>query len=86
MSLVDEVAGGLDGLPQLRALMASGRKPGMRGAPHVARLQTCRDRQKTRNLVRDRISEHRSDAGGPCQGRMRLSFSDGPWTLCLRTA
>lgn len=29
MSLVDEVAGGLDGLAQLRALMASGRKPGI---------------------------------------------------------
>ena len=29
MSLVDEVAGGLDGLSQLRALMASGRKPGI---------------------------------------------------------
>src|SRR5712664_2054946 len=29
MSLVDEVAAGLDGLSQLRALMASGRKPGI---------------------------------------------------------
>jgi hypothetical protein len=29
MSLVDEVAGSLDGLSQLRALMASGRKPGI---------------------------------------------------------
>jgi uncharacterized protein (TIGR00369 family) len=29
MSLLDEVAGGLDGLSQLRALMASGRKPGI---------------------------------------------------------
>jgi len=29
VSLVDEVAGGLDGLSQLRALMASGRKPGI---------------------------------------------------------
>ena len=29
MSLVDEVAGGLDGLSQLRALIASGRKPGI---------------------------------------------------------
>lgn len=29
MSLVDEVGGGLDGLSQLRALMASGRKPGI---------------------------------------------------------
>src|SRR6202140_5681209 len=29
MSLVDEVAGRLDGLSQLRALMASGRKPGI---------------------------------------------------------
>src|ERR1700726_504031 len=29
MSLADEVAGGLDGLSQLRALMASGRKPGI---------------------------------------------------------
>ena len=29
MSLVDEVAVGLDGLSQLRALMASGRKPGI---------------------------------------------------------
>jgi acyl-coenzyme A thioesterase PaaI-like protein len=29
MSLVDEVGGGLDGLAQLRALMASGRKPGI---------------------------------------------------------
>jgi uncharacterized protein (TIGR00369 family) len=32
MSLVDEVAGGLDGLSQLRALMASGRKPGILAA------------------------------------------------------
>jgi uncharacterized protein (TIGR00369 family) len=29
MSLVDEVGGSLDGLSQLRALMASGRKPGI---------------------------------------------------------
>jgi len=29
MSLVDEVGGGLDGLSQLRALIASGRKPGI---------------------------------------------------------
>jgi len=29
MSLVDEVAGGVDGLSQLRALMSSGRKPGI---------------------------------------------------------
>jgi uncharacterized protein (TIGR00369 family) len=29
MSLVDEVAAGLDGLAQLRALIASGRKPGI---------------------------------------------------------
>jgi len=29
MSLIDEVGGGLDGLSQLRALMASGRKPGI---------------------------------------------------------
>jgi uncharacterized protein (TIGR00369 family) len=29
MSLVDEVGGGLDGLSQLHALMASGRKPGI---------------------------------------------------------
>jgi uncharacterized protein (TIGR00369 family) len=29
MKLVDEVAGGLDGLAQLRALIASGRKPGI---------------------------------------------------------
>ena len=29
MRLVDEVGGGLDGLSQLRALMASGRKPGI---------------------------------------------------------
>jgi uncharacterized protein (TIGR00369 family) len=29
MSLLDEVAGGLDGLSQARALMASGRKPGI---------------------------------------------------------
>jgi uncharacterized protein (TIGR00369 family) len=29
MSLVDEVGGGLDGLLQLRALIASGRKPGI---------------------------------------------------------
>jgi len=29
MSLVNEVAAGLDGLAQLRALMASGRKPGI---------------------------------------------------------
>src|SRR6202166_783330 len=29
MSLVDEVGSGLDGLSQLRALMASGRKPGI---------------------------------------------------------
>jgi hypothetical protein len=29
MSLVDKVGGGLDGLSQLRALMASGRKPGI---------------------------------------------------------
>ena len=29
MSLADEVAGGLDGLSQLRMLMASGRKPGI---------------------------------------------------------
>jgi uncharacterized protein (TIGR00369 family) len=29
MSLLDEVGGGLDGLGQLRALMASGRKPGI---------------------------------------------------------
>src|ERR1700689_195586 len=29
MSLADEVGGGLDGLSQLRALMASGRKPGI---------------------------------------------------------
>jgi uncharacterized protein (TIGR00369 family) len=29
MSLVDEVGGGLDGLSQLRTLMASGRKPGI---------------------------------------------------------
>jgi uncharacterized protein (TIGR00369 family) len=29
MSLVDEVGGGLDGLSQLRALMASGHKPGI---------------------------------------------------------
>ena len=29
MSLVDEIAGGLDGLAQLRALIASGRKPGI---------------------------------------------------------
>src|ERR1700683_5044284 len=29
MSLVDEGGGGLDGLSQLRALMASGRKPGI---------------------------------------------------------
>jgi uncharacterized protein (TIGR00369 family) len=29
MSLVDDIAGGLDGLAQLRALMASGRKPGI---------------------------------------------------------
>jgi uncharacterized protein (TIGR00369 family) len=29
MSLVNEVGGGLDGLSQLRALMASGRKPGI---------------------------------------------------------
>lgn len=29
MSLVEEVAGGLDGLGQLKALMASGRKPGI---------------------------------------------------------
>jgi len=29
MSLVDEVGGGLDGLSQLRALMASGRRPGI---------------------------------------------------------
>jgi uncharacterized protein (TIGR00369 family) len=32
MSLVDEVGGGLDGLSQLRALMASGRKPGILAA------------------------------------------------------
>jgi len=32
MRLVDEVAGGLDGLSQLRALMASGRKPGILAA------------------------------------------------------
>ena len=32
MSLVDEVAGGLDGLSQLRALMASGRRPGILAA------------------------------------------------------
>ena len=29
MSLVNEIGGGLDGLSQLRALMASGRKPGI---------------------------------------------------------
>ncbi len=29
MSLVDDIAGGLDGLAQLRALIASGRKPGI---------------------------------------------------------
>ena len=29
MSLVNEIAGGLDGLGQLRALIASGRKPGI---------------------------------------------------------
>jgi uncharacterized protein (TIGR00369 family) len=29
VSLVDEVAGGLDGLAQLRALISSGRKPGI---------------------------------------------------------
>ena len=29
MSLVDEVAGGVDGLSQLHALMSSGRKPGI---------------------------------------------------------
>ena len=29
MSLMDEVGGGLDGLSQLRVLMASGRKPGI---------------------------------------------------------
>jgi uncharacterized protein (TIGR00369 family) len=29
MSLMDEIAGGLDGLSQLRALMASGLKPGI---------------------------------------------------------
>ena len=29
MSLVDEVGGGLDGFSQLRARMASGRKPGI---------------------------------------------------------
>lgn len=29
MSLIDEVAAGLDGLSQLRALIASGRKPGI---------------------------------------------------------
>ena len=29
MSLVDEAGGGLDGLSQLRALIASGRKPGI---------------------------------------------------------
>lgn len=29
MSIVNEVGGGLDGLSQLRALMASGRKPGI---------------------------------------------------------
>jgi hypothetical protein len=29
MSLVNEVGGGLDGLSQLRALIASGRKPGI---------------------------------------------------------
>jgi hypothetical protein len=29
MNLMDEVAGGLDGLSQLRTLMASGRKPGI---------------------------------------------------------
>jgi acyl-coenzyme A thioesterase PaaI-like protein len=29
MSLADEVGGGLDGLSQLRMLMASGRKPGI---------------------------------------------------------
>ena len=29
MSLMDEVGGGLDGLSQLRMLMASGRKPGI---------------------------------------------------------
>ena len=32
MSLADEVAGGLDGLSQLRALMASGRRPGILAA------------------------------------------------------
>ena len=32
MSLVDEVGGGLDGLSQLRALMASKRKPGILAA------------------------------------------------------
>ncbi len=32
MSLVNEVGGGLDGLSQLRALMASGRKPGILAA------------------------------------------------------
>jgi uncharacterized protein (TIGR00369 family) len=32
MSLVDEVGAGLDGLSQLRALMASGRKPGIMAA------------------------------------------------------
>lgn len=31
MSLVDEVAAGLDGLAQLRALISSGRKPGILG-------------------------------------------------------
>jgi hypothetical protein len=29
MSVVEEVGGGLDGLSQLRALLASGRKPGI---------------------------------------------------------
>lgn len=32
MSLVDDIAGGLDGLAQLRALIASGRKPGILAA------------------------------------------------------
>jgi uncharacterized protein (TIGR00369 family) len=34
MSLVDEVASGLDGLAQLKALMASGRKPGIAESLH----------------------------------------------------
>jgi hypothetical protein len=38
MSLVNEVGSGIDGLSQLRALMASGRKLGISGEPERRRV------------------------------------------------